>query len=191
MPFDITLNFEQLNNMLPLVVTIVSVIYTALTIAMAIWAYKDMRSRSRDSLLPFLSALVVAILNLPGLLIHMILRPQETLAEQYQRSLEEEALLREIEGKSTCPGCSAPTQADWRLCPYCHTKLKKSCDNCQRLLDLPWTICPYCEHTQRVVERVSSISQRPLGEQQPTAQPAPSSMNTLIEEEERELGRSQ
>lgn len=186
MPFDISLNFGQANNALSVVVTIVAVIYTALTIALAIWAYKDMRARSRDSFIAFVAAIVVAILNLPGLLIYMILRPQETLSEQYQRSLEEEVLLREIEGKATCPGCSAHTHADWRLCPHCQTKLKKPCENCQRLLDLPWPVCPYCAHMQSRVERVSVMAQR---EQTKTtsgrnAANAPQNIEDIITQEE-------
>lgn len=190
MPFQISLDSQQLDNSLSLVVAAVSVVYTTLTIALAIWAYKDMRSRTRDGLLPFLAAIVVAILNLPGLLIYFILRPRETLSDKYQRSLEEEALLREIEGKSSCPGCSAHTHPDWRLCPYCHTKLKKTCINCSKLLELQWTICPYCEHSQGRVDRVFP-GQTPLRSHNQELLPnPPSSLEDIITEEEKSLGTS-
>ena len=51
-------------------------------------------------------------------------------AEAYERSLEEEALLQEIEEKPTCPGCKSRVQADWQVCPSCHTRLKKPCIRC-------------------------------------------------------------
>jgi RNA polymerase subunit RPABC4/transcription elongation factor Spt4 len=91
---------------------------------------------------------MVAVLNLPGLLIYLFLRPRETLSEAYERSLEEEALLQEIEEKPTCPGCKQRVQADWQACPTCHTRLKKPCLRCGKMLELSWTLCPYCASAQ-------------------------------------------
>ena len=64
-----------------------------------------MRSRSRDTFAQLGSLLLVALLTIPGLIIYLLIRPRETLSEAYERSLEEEALLQEIEEKPTCPGC--------------------------------------------------------------------------------------
>jgi hypothetical protein len=147
-PFDFLVDLQQLSGVLLAVVSIVAAVATALWISLIIWTYRDMRSRSRDVFAQLLAALVVTILNIPGLLVYLILRPQETLAEQYERALEEEALLQEIEDKKVCPGCGHPTKESWMLCPYCHTKLKKPCQSCTQLLELPWAICPYCEHPQ-------------------------------------------
>ena len=58
-----------------------------------------------ERVLALLATLLVAVLNLPGLVIYLILRPARTLAEAYEQSLEEEALLQEIEDKRVCPGC--------------------------------------------------------------------------------------
>ena len=85
-----------------------------------------MRARSRDSFMRLLVALMVAVLNVPGLLIYLLLRPRETLAEAYERSLEEEALLQEIEEKPVCPTCGIRTQDTWQVCPSCHTKVEKT-----------------------------------------------------------------
>ena len=126
----ISVDFEQLSGLLVAIVSILGAVFTALSVAMVIWTFRDMRLRSRDTFAQVLAALVVAVLNVPGLLVYLILRPRETLAEQYQRALEEEALLQEIEDKHVCPGCSSPTKDEWRLCPYCHTRLKKPCIHC-------------------------------------------------------------
>ena len=147
-PFASGLDLQQLSGTMTAVVSIVAATATAVWIALIIWTFRDMRSRSRDVFMQVLAALTIAILNIPGLLVYLILRPRETLAEQYQRALEEEALLQGIEDKPVCPGCNNPTRDDWRICPYCHTRLKKTCASCGRLLDLPWTVCPYCEQTQ-------------------------------------------
>jgi RNA polymerase subunit RPABC4/transcription elongation factor Spt4 len=124
------------------------VILAALWIAMVIWAYRDMRSRSRDALAQLFVALVVAVLNLPGLFIYVLLRPRETLSDAYERSLEEEALLQEIEEKPTCPGCGQRVQDQWQACPHCHTRLKKLCLNCGELMELNWNLCPVCVSDQ-------------------------------------------
>src|SRR5215510_3549425 len=116
----------------------------ALWISPVIWTYRDIRTRARDPLVQSLATLLVAVLNLPGVLVYLILRPQRTLEEEYQRTLEEEALLQALEDLPLCPGCERRVKDDWQVCPNCHTKLKKTCENCDRLMELPWNICPYC-----------------------------------------------
>jgi hypothetical protein len=153
-PFDLSVDLQQLSGVILAVISIVGATFTAVWLSLIIWTYRDMRSRSRDVFAQVLAALVVAVLSIPGLLVYLILRPRETLAEQYERALEEEALLQEIEEKKVCTGCTHSIKDDWVLCPYCHTKLKKPCQNCGHLLELSWSMCPYCEQPQS--ERVAS-----------------------------------
>ena len=116
----------------------------ALWLSLAIWTYRDISARAKDPLIRFLAVLVVAVLFLPGIVVYLILRPQRTLEEEYQQTLEEEALLRAIEETPACPGCGRRTKDDWLVCPHCHTKLKKPCHHCGYLMDLPWNLCPHC-----------------------------------------------
>lgn len=120
----------------------------ALWITLVAWAYRDIRSRTKDPFTQFLAlALVVLffpLMNLPGLLLYYLLRPRQTLAETEQRELEEEALVRELEEVEACPQCQRRMAPDFALCPYCRTQLKRICPNCERLLRLHWTVCPYC-----------------------------------------------
>jgi RNA polymerase subunit RPABC4/transcription elongation factor Spt4 len=116
----------------------------AFWLALVIWTFRDMRARSRDIFAQILAALLVAVLFLPGWVIYWMLRPKETLAEAYERSLEEEALLQGIEEALVCPGCGTRVNGEFVVCPNCHTKLKKSCQNCGRALNLRWGVCPYC-----------------------------------------------
>lgn len=126
------------------------VILAALWLAMIIWTNRDMRARSRDPLAQIFVTTIVVLLNVPGLLIYFMLRPRETLSDAYERSLEEEALLQEIEEKPSCPGCAQRVQASWQVCPHCHTKLKKACYKCGNALELAWNICPFCATPQAV-----------------------------------------
>ena len=116
----------------------------ALWVALIVWTYRDIRARARDRLVHILAAVLVALLNLPGVLIYLILRPPHKLEEEYQATLEEEALLQSIEDQSVCPGCERRTKDDWLVCPTCQTKLRKPCHSCGRLMELPWNICAYC-----------------------------------------------
>ncbi len=139
---------ENLNDILLVATVLLAVIIAAFWLAIVLWAYRDMRSRSRDPLAQLLVALLVFLLNAPGLIVYILLRPRETLSDAYERSLEEEALLQEIEERPLCPGCGQRVQHDWQACPHCHHRLKKACVNCEYLLELPWNICPRCTTSQ-------------------------------------------
>jgi len=140
------MNFDTtfLSNLILFLTGFVGAFLAALWIALVIWTYRDIRGRSRDQLVQILTTLLVAVLNLPGILVYLILRPQRTLEEEYQHTLEEEALLQALEDLPLCPGCERRVKDDWQVCPNCHTKLKKSCHQCGKLMELPWNLCPYC-----------------------------------------------
>lgn len=135
---------ETLVSYLTVVAAIMGALLAALWLSLIIWAFRDMRARSRDPFAQLLAALLVAALPVVGIVIYFILRPPETLAEAYERALEEEALLQEIEERPHCPGCSRVIDAKWLLCPHCHTRLKKACPDCNSLLELQWNLCPFC-----------------------------------------------
>lgn len=116
----------------------------ALWLSLIFWTFRDIRSRSRDPFMRILAVIVVAILSLPGILVYLVLRPTRTIEEEYQHSLEEEALLQTIEDAAVCPGCSRRVQHDWVACPNCHVRLKKTCAHCGKSIELPWNLCPYC-----------------------------------------------
>ena len=139
---------ENITDILLLALVIAGVLVATFWLAMVIWSYRDMRARSRDPLAQALVAVLVGLLNIPGLLIYVMLRPRETLSEAYERSLEEEALLQEIEEKPNCPSCGQRVQQDWQACPHCLARLKKACTECAYLLELPWNICPRCTASQ-------------------------------------------
>jgi len=135
---------ETIASYLTIVAAVIGALLAALWLSLIIWTFRDMRLRSRDPFAQILAALVVAVLPVVGLIIYLILRPPETLAEAYERALEEEALLQEIEERPACPGCSRTVEPGWILCPYCHTRLRKRCLDCDSLLELQWNLCPFC-----------------------------------------------
>jgi RNA polymerase subunit RPABC4/transcription elongation factor Spt4 len=140
------IDLDALGNLFLYLSAFLGAIIAGLWLSLVIWTLRDIRSRTRDRVAHALSALVVLLLNLPGLLIYIILRPPSTLDEKYQQTLEEEALLAQIETNVACPGCGTAIHSEWQICPHCHTRLHKPCENCGRLMELPWQLCPYCGH---------------------------------------------
>lgn len=114
--------------------------------SLIIWTWRDIRSRSQDVVLQIAATLLVTVFFVGGLFIYLILRPRQTLAELYERQLEEESLLAEMTERPTCPTCHYRVEADFQVCPSCGTKLRRPCPRCEHLLELKWNVCPYCDY---------------------------------------------
>jgi len=155
---------DNWENAATLAATVAGAYVLVLWIGIIAWTYRDIRDRTRDTAFQIVAVLLVLVFNIPGWIIYMILRPDETLAEAYARSLEEEALLQELEEQGICPSCKRYVTADFVICPYCRTQLKEPCANCGRPLNFNWVACPYCT-TQKAVgaasaqKKVSNVSQ--------------------------------
>src|SRR4026207_1061325 len=86
-----------------------TVIYVVLLwLGTAYWAFRDMQARRDPHSLPcFASALILffsPLLFLFAVVLYLIVRPRETLAEVYERSLAEESLLAEGGRNELGPG---------------------------------------------------------------------------------------
>jgi len=126
---------------------IIGAYFVAFWFSLIVWAFRDARGRSRDLFTQALGTLLVVPpppLNLGGLFLYLILRPRETLAEMYERSLEEEVLLQGIEDVDVCPACKQLVEPEYIICPNCYTQLKKKCPDCGKSTELGWSVCPYC-----------------------------------------------
>lgn len=161
MPSDL---FNSIATVVGVVVAVLGAFFFAFWIAMGIWTFNDIRSRSRDWLAILLACLLVLIFPVVGLVLYLMIRPKHTLAEVYDRALEEEALLREIEETLACITCGIPVKETWVYCPNCHHQLQHSCTTCKNLVRNDWEICVYCGAQQ---QRAAAAS-RGVG------QPAPS-----------------
>ena len=113
-------------------------------LSLVFWTWRDVRSRTQDVILQVTATALVAVFNIGGLFIYLIVRPRQTLAELYERQLEEESLLAEMTERQTCPTCHYRVENDYQICPSCGTKLRRPCPRCDHLLELKWNVCPYC-----------------------------------------------
>ena len=110
-----------------------------------VWAYRDIRARTQDGWTQAVSVALVMVFNLPGLLLYLVLRPQETLNDAYERRMEAEAFKRDMpQPQATCPTCRLTIHQDYLVCPNCRTRLREACSNCSRPLEISWSACPYC-----------------------------------------------
>ena len=121
-----------------------AIFLSAFWIATVFWTYRDIRQRTRDPILQTAAVLLVLIFNFPGHWIYLIVRPRYTLTELYERSLEEEALLQELEDQKACPTCKRRVKDEYLVCPSCRTQLKEACRQCSKPLSYAWVACPYC-----------------------------------------------
>lgn len=135
---------NQIGVILEIVIAVIVALTVAFWIGLVVWTFRDIRSRTRDFFAWLLAALLVLGMGPIGLLLYLLLRPKETLAEVYDRQLEEEALLREITSRRACPRCQTVTEPDWLICPLCRTELRRTCVSCGKPLELNWVVCPYC-----------------------------------------------
>ncbi|HJN38563.1 MAG TPA: zinc ribbon domain-containing protein [Chloroflexota bacterium] len=135
---------ESIGRVLTYGIALLGAFVAALWLASIVWCFHDIRARTLDIYVRLFAILLVTLLGPFGVALYMVLRPRETLDESYERSLGEEALLREIEQAEYCPTCDHRSHDDYLLCPNCQTQLRTTCPNCDRVNEFHWPICPYC-----------------------------------------------
>jgi len=135
---------NSIATVLGIAVALLGAFLFAFWIAMGIWTFNDIRSRTRDWLAIGLACLLALIFPLVGLILYMMIRPKDTLADVYDRALEEEAILRELEESATCHNCGVLVNGEWVFCPNCHAQQQYACVNCATLVRQEWDICVRC-----------------------------------------------
>ncbi len=149
----------DLGGTMQLVGTLVGLYLLLLWAASVLWVYRDIRSRSTDTIAQAVGVAVVALMPMFGLALYLVLRPRETLDEAYEHELEREAIRSELHVLSPCSNCRRPVERDFVVCPYCRTTVREACGNCRELLAMDWRHCPYCG-TSRAVREVARASAR-------------------------------
>jgi hypothetical protein len=158
--------FSDWEQLIRLIVALAASYWAILWLSAVIWTYRDMRNRGSDALSQMVAVLLVLVFNLPGLILYMILRPHETLAEAYVRNLETEAMLQEMNEQEVCYACQKHIRPDFAYCPHCRTRLQEACGNCGKPFNLSWAVCAYCGKERGAISRRGASSA-------PAAQPAP------------------
>jgi len=112
-----------------------------LWVALVVWVARDVVSRSKNLTFQVFVILLTIILNVFGLLIYLIIRPQKTLVEKYHEDLEHRAL---AENEELCPKCEKSLPLVFQFCPHCGEEARKHCKKCHKLVSKNWSVCAYC-----------------------------------------------
>jgi RNA polymerase subunit RPABC4/transcription elongation factor Spt4 len=157
------------------------VIYVVLLwLGTAYWAFRDMQARTENPILPYFAAALIVfftpLLFVFAVILYLIVRPRESLAEVYERSLAEETLLAEVEKNKHCPTCRQRVGPDWLVCPNCRTRLHRICPACTRLAEPDWALCAYCGKELERFERPMIRTAAPAAERVPELAPDASAL---------------
>ena len=130
----------------------------ALYAALVFWTWKDARRRIDDPVIVGVCVATAVCFPFVGVLIYLILRPPEYLADVHERELEIRAMEERLgRPDAHCPVCRATVEPEFLVCPVCTTKLKQACVTCKNPLEPLWQVCPYCETP--IVRRSSVFEQ--------------------------------
>jgi RNA polymerase subunit RPABC4/transcription elongation factor Spt4 len=147
----------DLESTLTMTAAIVIAYLSLIWVATILWAYRDIRGRSRDPLAILIGISLVVLLPLVGIPLYLVLRPTSTLLQAYDRQLEQEAILSELHSVSACPNCRRPVQDAFQVCPHCAISLKEPCRNCGQLLMHAWRHCPFCATAKEETRAASRL----------------------------------
>jgi RNA polymerase subunit RPABC4/transcription elongation factor Spt4 len=144
--------------------------------ALVYWTYRDITMRTTDQTTQAVCVITVAVFFVPGLLLYLALRPQEMLTDAYNRKLEAEAFMHEIEKYPACSSCRRAVREDFVMCPYCRESLRTACGECGEYLANAWVACPFCTTERTPAGRPAVAAARRYGELErqspPLARPA-------------------
>ncbi len=126
------------------------------------WVWSDAGERSTSKIFKVLSVVLVIFLNIPGLIIYLILRPKQTIAEIYWSDLERRYLKYETAELGDCYQCGFQLQPGFINCPNCAAVIKVKCDGCGVYIDKDWKHCPFCSKSNGKARPVEDISEEEM-----------------------------
>ena len=177
LPKEIQGVLDAILNVLQIVLTFLVAYLVVLWLTLCFWTFRDIQARTRDIFAQIFATLLVLFFNIPGILIYRLVRPKETLSEAYERSLQEEYMLQDLEERDICPVCRVKVQPEFNFCFNCRTRLRRECPSCGYAIKMKWTNCPNCGTPTKTRAR-EAVMQAAGGlgaarPPQPTAPPTP------------------
>lgn len=113
-------------------------------LVLAGWVWIDSGERTSNVRTRIIYLLLIVILNIPGLVIYLIIRPSETIEEIYWEDLERRYLKYETAGLGDCPECGTQLFPGYNFCINCGYEVKRKCPNCDVMIERTAGFCPHC-----------------------------------------------
>jgi RNA polymerase subunit RPABC4/transcription elongation factor Spt4 len=145
--FDLLVGWPggSLESALKLLALLLIAYALVLWLSAVVWVYRDVRNRTMDQTSQMIAVILVAVFNLPGLIVYLVIRPQGTMGDSYERSVEAEAILAELQlASNACQTCRRPIEDEYVVCPWCRSVLREACRSCGKSVRTAWMACPYC-----------------------------------------------
>ena len=120
--------------------TALIVMLVVLYVLIVVWVARDANQRGAV----WWIWAIVALVPVVGFIAYLLLRPSLLEVDREEQELEVAIKQRQLMKYGECAKCGYPVEADYVVCPNCHSRLKNLCINCGHALDPAWTVCPYC-----------------------------------------------
>ena len=111
--------------------TVVLVLLVILYVLSIVWVVRDAYLRGTA----WYIWAVVALVPVLGLVAYCLLRPPLLQLDRDEQELEIALKQRQLMKYGECANCGYPVEADFVLCPNCHTQLKNLCMRCNHALE--------------------------------------------------------
>ncbi len=113
------------------------------------WVWFDASERTTKIWAKIASVVLVAVFNVFGLIIYLIVRPDQTIEGTYWEDLERRYMKYETSELGDCPQCGAQLYPGFIYCSNCGYELKVKCDKCDVFIDKNCKHCPFCGNQVR------------------------------------------
>lgn len=115
------------------------------------WVWIDSGERTSNRRARIIYLLLVIVLNIPGLIIYLIVRPSETIEQIYWADLERRYLKYETAELGDCPECGSQLFPGYHFCANCGSDIKKKCPSCGVMISKNAKYCAHCGSKVAVV----------------------------------------
>lgn len=113
------------------------------------WVWFDASERTTKVWARIASVILVAVFNIFGLIIYLIIRPDQTIEGTYWEDLERRYMKYETSELGDCPQCGAQLYPGFVFCSNCGYELKVQCSKCEVFVDRNYKHCPFCGNQMR------------------------------------------
>ena len=128
-------------NIFSFIVVLLFVIFWLVIVG---WVWIDSSERTSRKELKVLYMFLAIVLNIPGLIIYLIIRPSETIEEIYWADLERRYLKYETSELGDCSKCGHQLYPGYVFCTNCGYEIKIRCPKCNILVNKEHKFCEFC-----------------------------------------------